>query len=91
LANLKGQPSIARPYFEDLRDLNDYEYLIDPVDLACQKIITCTIPILGYKIEAGFSVVVGVVVGYQGGDAQTVVDVVYEACSFFYNPRELVY
>ena len=69
-------PSIA-PYFLSLIDSDDYEFLTDPVNLGCQRIITRTV--LGYEIEVGFSVVIGVVTGYQGSDTQTVVDAVYEA------------
>jgi len=79
LADLKAQRSIPPSYFQSLVDSDDYECLIDPVDVVgCEKAIAFTIPILRCKFEAGFSVVVGVVVGYKGSDAQTTIDVVYE-------------
>lgn len=75
LVDLKD-PSIV-PYFQSLIDSEDYEFFTDPVNFGCEKIITLTV--LGYKFEAGFSVAIGVVSGYQGSETQTVVDVVYEA------------
>lgn len=43
---------------------------------------------LGYKLKAEFSVVAGVAVGYKGSDAQAVIDVVYEACSYTFSSPE---
>jgi len=77
LIDLENRRSIARPYFQCLTNSDDYEYLIDPVDIGCEGTITYTI--LGYKIEVRISVGIGGVAGYQGSDSQTVVDVVYKA------------
>ena len=77
LNDIIAQRSIGSPYLQNLIGPDDYNCLTDPVDLGCQKIITRTF--FGYKVEAGFSAVVGVAVGYQGSDTQAVVDVVYEA------------
>lgn len=79
LIDLKDRRSIARPYFQSLIDSGDYKCLTDPIDIACERILSVTF--FGYELRAGFSVGAGIVVGYRGSDAQKVIDVVYEACS----------
>ena len=86
LIDLENRRSIGRPYFQCLTNSDDYEFLIDPVDIGGERTITRTI--LGYKFELGISVVVGVVAGYQGSAVQTVVDVVYEARPHTFSPRK---
>ena len=80
MIDLKDRHSIARSYFRSLIDPDGYECLVDPVDVFCWE-PTASGTILGFKLEVGMSAVVGMVVGYQGSDAQRVIDVVYEACS----------
>lgn len=78
--DLKDRRSIPRSYFQSLISSDDYEYLDDPVDIAgCERAVR--VALFGYELRAGFSVVAGVAVGYQGSDAQKVIDVVYEAFS----------
>jgi len=89
IIGLKDRHSISPSYFQSLIDPDDYKCLTDPVDVArCQKNLNFTIPILRYKLEAGFSVVVGMVVGYQGSDAQTTIDVVYEVSSRIFSSKK---
>ena len=77
---IEDRRSIPRSYFESLIGSDDYQYLTDPVDLlACEKYVD--LALFGFQLKAGLSVVTGVVVGYQGSNAQEVIDVVYEACS----------
>jgi len=84
LIHLESRRSIARPYFQCLTNSDDYEFLADPVDISCERTIIRTI--LGYKVEVGISVVIGVVAGYQGSAVQTVVDLVYEARPHTFSP-----
>ena len=87
LIDLKGQRSIPRSYFESLIDSDDYEYLTDPIDVAaCKKMAGVTF--FGYRLRARFLAVAGAIVGYQGSDAQKIVDVVYEARSHAFSFSE---
>ena len=80
LIDFKDRHSIARSYFQSLNDPDDYKCLIDPVDvLRFEKSFDKAY--FGYQLRAGCSVVVGMVVGYQGSDAQSTIDVVYEVYS----------
>ena len=76
LADIKTRPSIAPAYFQHVTDSDDYVCLTGPVDVGCEQTVTRTI--FGYKIEVAVSVVAGIVVGYQGSNAQAVVDAVHE-------------
>jgi len=85
LVDLKGQASISRPYFQSLINSDDYNFLTDPLGIGCQRAITHTV--LGFTIEAGYSVVVGMAAGYQGSDIQTVVGTVYEVRPHTFSPQ----
>jgi hypothetical protein len=88
LIDLKGRRSIARSYFQSLIDSDNYEYLGDPIDVAAYE-GGINLPLMfGYRFRAGVSVVASVVVGYQGSDAQKVIDVVYEVCSHTFPSSE---
>lgn len=77
---VEDRRSISRSFFQSLNGSDDYEYLTDPVDLlACEKYVD--LALLGFELKAGFSVVAGMAVGYQGSKAQEVIDVMDEACS----------
>lgn len=85
--DLNDRHSISPAYFQSLIDPDDYKCLTDPVGiLRYQKDVTL-LKLFGYKLEAGISGVIGAVVGYQGSDAQTVIDVVHEACPYIISSR----
>ena len=77
--DFKCRRSIAPAYFRSLIDSDDYKYLTDPIDVAAYEVIA-SVGVLGYKLRVVHSVVASMAVGYQGGDAQKIIDVVYEAC-----------
>lgn len=85
--DLKDRRSTPLSYFQVLIDSDNYHYLTDPIDIkACEKLME--VSFYGYGFKAGFSAVASAVVGYQGSDAQKIIDVIYEVCSHTFSPSE---
>lgn len=57
--------------------VDNYECLIDPVDLVRGKV---AISIFGYQLGPGYLYVVSLIVGYEKANAQQIIDVVYQVC-----------
>ncbi|KAF9646797.1 kinase-like protein [Thelephora ganbajun] len=79
--DLKERRSIARSYFQSLINPDDYECLTDPIDIKfCDKDLS--LKLFGYKIKTGLSVVAGITIGYQGSDAQSIIDITSDSSPF---------
>lgn len=82
---LNDRRSIAPATFKGLID--NYECLIDPLVISHGE-RTIAIPLIWYELRIGYSYVLGAVLGYQGTNAQRVVDMVYEARSLTFSHPE---
>ena len=72
--------SIPRAYFQAITGSDEYEYLIDPVDLMARGGNVKQVW-FGFEFRVEVSVVAGAVFGYERSNAQKFIDLVYEARS----------